>query len=251
MVFPGEPSHLQLPMQKSQTLSQLKYSKQQQETKPFTFTLMGDPNHWKYLDQWTATEVASWLSAIGLVNCATQVQSHDIAGDVAGDVTFEDAKEMGLREIDAYRLVRALDELQVLVNEVWQRPNQLSDRLKIDSLQYHHEKLKQKKIIESEVRHDSHCFEHGPLPYPRVRCEIKANCTQGKGTAHFAQMKTGEVRHECESFVKDPLQYHRAMCEIEAKNSTEGNVGKAPPSPLLLPIRKRVRFNNEVEHIAI
>lgn len=190
---------------------QLDYCKQNQgRSNSAAFQSLGDANRWKHLDQWTGDEVASWLCAIGLVNCAAQVRSHDIGGDVVGDVTFEDAKEMGLREIDAYRLIRALGELQVLVNEVWRQPNQLSDRLKIDSLQHHHTKLSFKRM-NGEMPHESKCVEQGSFENLQSNSETEATCTTGKVT-------------------KAP---------------------QSPQTPLQLPIKKRVRFNDQVQCVAI
>jgi hypothetical protein len=220
---------------------QSEHCQQKQGYKSAAFPLLGDPDRWKYLDQWTADDVASWLIAIGLVKCAAQVRSHDIAGDVAGDVTLEDAKDMGLREIDAYRLIRALAELQVLANEVWRRPNQLSDRLKIDSLQHHNARLSQKKM-NSDMPHNTHCVRQDLVEDYGSEAETKAHCTD--------QMATGPSKQ-----VSGPVlrRWHReGKKEADVETNCAGKVTTAPQSPqtpLQLPIKKRVRFSDQVEHM--
>merc|ERR1719463_1021150 len=97
-------------------------------------------------------------------------------------MTFQDAAEMGLAEMDCYRLLRAFGELRLLVDEIWRRPNQLSTSLKQDSLEHHRLKLSQTNI-ESAVQ----------------------------------------------STVQAPV---------------------TPQGQLVLPITKRVRFNDEVDHVA-
>lgn len=214
--LPGDPSHLKCPIQMSEfsVLPQPEHTKQKNGcANPTAFAMLGDTKL-KSLNQWTADEVASWLIAVGLVNCAAKVKSHDIAGDVAGDVTVEDAADMGLKEIDCYRLIRALGELQTLVDDVWQRPNQLSDRLKQDSLQNYRMKLNQTNTESELLRENKRC----------------------KQDFH-------EYHHE----------YHQARRKIEA-DCTEAEITKVPLSPqtpLLLPIKKRVRFNDEVERFAL
>lgn len=216
---------------------QLEHCKQKQDGyKSAAFALLDDPDRWKYLDQWTSDDVASWLFTIGLDKCAAQVRSHDIAGDVAGDVTLEDAKDMGLREIDAYRLIRALAELQVLVNEVWRRPNQLSDRLKIDSLQHHHAKLSQKKMKTNTPR-DINYVRQDLVEDHGSKSQTKAHCTDQTATCPSKQVPGPVLR-----------RWHR---DVEA-NCAAGKVTSAPQSPetpLQLPIKKRVRFNDQVEHM--
>jgi len=215
VAFPDDSGHLKCPAQTSELGPDLPQSECWKKKQPefiiaSGFTLHGDPTQLKYLDQWTADEIASWLLAIGLANCAAKVQTHDIAGDVAGDVTFQDAAEMGLREIDAYRLVRALEELRVLVDEVWRRPNQLSDRLKQDSLERHR--------------------------------------------AKWNQNQKDSLDHQCiNSSGRDKGKVHQASQHLKQRSSLDAVVCQAPLSPQtppLLPIKKRVRFDDEIHHIA-
>lgn len=207
--------HQKCPLQTSEISDwcQLDRAKQKNNcADPVSFATLGNLQS-KDLDKWTSDEVASWLLAIGLVTCAAKVRSHDIAGDVAGDVTFADAAEMGLREIDCYRLVRALGELQNLADEVWQRPNQLSDRLKQDSLEHHRMKLSQTN--ESEVIHENkRCKQYSPEKH-QVRFKTEAHCTEAKITQAYV--------------TQTPV---------------------SPSMPMVLPIKKRVQFNDEVEQIA-
>eukprot|EP00746_Dinoflagellata_sp_MGD_P161525 gnl/MRDRNA2_/MRDRNA2_88714_c0_seq1.p1 gnl/MRDRNA2_/MRDRNA2_88714_c0~~gnl/MRDRNA2_/MRDRNA2_88714_c0_seq1.p1 ORF type:complete len:239 (+),score=40.91 gnl/MRDRNA2_/MRDRNA2_88714_c0_seq1:128-844(+) len=232
MVFPTDPNQQMSRMQSRSFSGSLQFENcnlNQGCPGPAAFTPFRDPGKLKFLDQWTSDDIASWLCVIGLVNCAAQVRSHDIAGDVVGDVTFEDAKEMGLREIDAYRLIRALGELQVLVKEVWRRPNQLSDRLKIDSLQHHHAKLMEKKM-KSDMPQESKRIEHD------------------SGQEHAAEKKP-EQRFEQVSC--STLKKAHIHTEVDSQERKVAMAPRSPQTPPQLPIKKRVRFNDQVQRISI
>jgi len=259
----GDASGLARQTQKSEFsgFSKLEYAKSKENyANPVAFALLGDFTKLKDLDKWTADEIASWLLAVGLVNCAAKVKSHDIAGDVAGDVTFEDAAEMGLKEIDCYRLVRALNELQILVDEVWRRPNQLSDRLKQDSLEHHRLKWNQTNS-ESEVLRESNPCKQVSHEYHRASRKTEAHfvdCLKQDSldNHHLKRNPTNiksEVLRASNRCKQDSHEHDQANRNTEA-NCTDKTVTQAPRSPqtqLILPIKKRVRFNDEVEHVAI